>query len=378
MIFPRKDPRALAEARVGSTLNSKWHIDRLLDVGGMGAVFAATHRNGKRVALKVLHKQFASDAEIRKRFLREGYVANKIGHPGALSIIDDDTSEDGAPFLVMELLEGESLSQRLERLGGRLPMIDVIAIAGQVLDVLSAAHDQSIVHRDIKPGNIFITYAGHTKLLDFGLARIHDAAASMVATGMWVVLGTSGYMPPEQARGRTDLIDARSDIFAVGAVIFRALTGRYIHANDIESARFVKGMTAAVPSLGSVQPELPRILVDVVDKALAFEMNDRWQSAREMFEALRAVFVYATQPPRSMAPLGSAHRPSPDTPAVADASHPLVESSSLVVDVAFGHAHETLLAEERARTREVIEGLSALSVVVDEIDLRAPTTKRMF
>src|SRR5579883_113498 len=106
-----RDPRALAEQRVGSTLNAKWHLDRLLDVGGMGAVYAATHRNGKRVAVKILHTQFASDPELRRRFLREGYVANKIDHPGALSVVDDDTAADGSAFLVMELLEGESLSR---------------------------------------------------------------------------------------------------------------------------------------------------------------------------------------------------------------------------------------------------------------------------
>src|SRR5580698_8438920 len=99
----------------------------------MGAVYAATHRNGRRAALKLLHPHFARDAEVRKRFLREGYVANKIGHPGALSILDDDVAEDGSPFLVMELLEGESLSAWLKRVGGKLPALEAIAVAGQIL-----------------------------------------------------------------------------------------------------------------------------------------------------------------------------------------------------------------------------------------------------
>src|SRR6516165_10861632 len=107
-----------AEARVGQMLNGKWQVDRVLDVGGMAAVYVATHRNGRRCAIKVLHARFARDPEVRRRFLREGYVANKIDHPGAVAILDDDTTEDGAPFLVMELLEGQSLAAWLTRAGG--------------------------------------------------------------------------------------------------------------------------------------------------------------------------------------------------------------------------------------------------------------------
>ncbi len=166
------------EARVGQLLNGKWQVDRLLDVGGMGAVYVATHRNGRRAAIKVLHARFGRDPEVRKRFLREGYVANKLGHPGAVAILDDDISEDGSPYLVMELLDGESLSAWIHRVGGRLPVSEVLAIAGQVLEVLRVAHDTNIVHRDIKPANIFVTSTGHAKLLDFGLARIRDGTAS--------------------------------------------------------------------------------------------------------------------------------------------------------------------------------------------------------
>ena len=116
---------------MGQSLNGKWTVDKLLDVGGMGAVYEATHRNGRRAAIKVLHTRFARDPEVRKRFLREGYVANKIGHPGAVAILDDDIAEDGSPYLVMELLEGESLAGWLQRGGGRLPVNEVLAVAGQ-------------------------------------------------------------------------------------------------------------------------------------------------------------------------------------------------------------------------------------------------------
>lgn len=152
----RADLSARAEARVGQTLRGKWRVDRLIDVGGMGAVYAGTHRNGRRAALKVLHPQFSLDPEVRRRFLREGYVANKIDHPGALAILDDDVAEDGSPFLVMELLQGESLSGWLRRAGGKLAAVEAVAVAGQVLEVLDLAHGHGILHRDIKPGNIFI------------------------------------------------------------------------------------------------------------------------------------------------------------------------------------------------------------------------------
>src|SRR3984957_19379877 len=227
---PAEDPQLVqARARVGQTLNGKWQVDRLIDIGGMGAVYEATHRNGRRAALKVLHARFALEPEVRRRFLREGYVANKIGHPGAVAILDDDTAQDGSPYLVMELLEGESLAGWLQRVGGRLPVTEVLAVAGQVLEVLEAAHANGIVHRDLKPANVFVTKAGHAKLLDFGLARIRDGALSLIPTAQGVVMGTAGYMAPEQARGTPDQVDPRTDLFAVGAVVFRAVSGKRIH-----------------------------------------------------------------------------------------------------------------------------------------------------
>ncbi|HLK40266.1 MAG TPA: hypothetical protein VKU41_26120 [Polyangiaceae bacterium] len=125
------------ERRVGQRLNAKWRVDRLIDVGGMGAVYVASHRNGRKAAIKLLHPRFANDPDVRKRFMREGYVANKIDHPGAVAILDDDVSEDGAPFLAMELLEGESLSAWLARAGGTLSAPEALAIGGQVLEVLA-------------------------------------------------------------------------------------------------------------------------------------------------------------------------------------------------------------------------------------------------
>jgi serine/threonine-protein kinase len=334
-------------------------VDNLLDVGGMAAVYVATHRNGRRAALKVLHARFARDPEVRKRFLREGYVANKIGHPGAVSILDDDTAEDGSPFLVMELLDGESLSAMLTRVGGKLPIAEVLAIAGQVLEVLDVAHSNGVIHRDIKPGNVFVTKSGHAKLLDFGLARIRDGAISIIPTAAGVVMGTAGYMAPEQARGTPDQIDVRTDIFAVGAVVFRALSGRRIHEKQTPFDMMLAAMKDQAGSLASVMPGAGPLLVAAVDRALAFDKAARWQSSRAMFEALRAAFEE------------SRHRPAPLPQVVeeAPASVPLELSfsfgatePSLVVDVAFGDGHDDALERERQRTREIVEGLSEFGV----------------
>src|SRR5262249_12850382 len=153
----------------------KWRLDRLLGVGGMAAVYEATHRNKKRVAVKLLHAEFSQNADLRTRFLREGYAANVIEHPGAVSVLDDDVTDAGAAFLVMELLEGETLDQRWERMAGRLPAAEVFGFADQLLDVLAVAHTKGIVHRDIKPENLFVTREGTLKVLDFGIARVFES-----------------------------------------------------------------------------------------------------------------------------------------------------------------------------------------------------------
>ncbi len=168
------DPSDLAmraQARVGSTLHGKYRIDSVLGIGGMGVVYAATHRNTKRFAVKMLHAELSHNADIRTRFLREGYAANSVGHPGTVSVLDDDVAEDGAAFLVMELLDGAGVEDLCEKYRGRLPVRASVVIVEQLLDVLASAHVRGIVHRDIKPANIFLTRDGTLKVLDFGMRR---------------------------------------------------------------------------------------------------------------------------------------------------------------------------------------------------------------
>ena len=156
-----------AAARVGSVIKDKWTLDRLIGVGGMAAVYAATHRNKKRAAIKMLHAELSLDSVMKERFLREGYAANSVGQRGAVEVDDDDVTEDGCAFIVMELLDGETLDTRWERKDQRLPPQEVLSLMDQLLETLAAAHAKGIVHRDIKPENLFLTRDGVVKVLDF-------------------------------------------------------------------------------------------------------------------------------------------------------------------------------------------------------------------
>lgn len=277
-----------ARARVGIKAR-KWTLDKLLDVGGMASVYAGTHRNGNRVAIKVMHKQYADMPEAKERFLREGYVANKVGHPNAVTVLDDDELDDGTPFIVMELLIGMSLESRLKAMGALSPA-ETLYIADQVLDVLASAHDNGIIHRDIKPANLFLLNDAVVKVLDFGLARVLEAPGGMSMTRTGTVIGTTSYMSPEQARGKREMIDHRTDIFAVGALMFRALANRNLNNAATHMDRLLAAMTDPAPSLGKVLPDMPPDMVTLVDKALAFQKADRWPDARAMQSELRAVY----------------------------------------------------------------------------------------
>jgi serine/threonine-protein kinase len=283
-----EDTTRRAATRVGQVLCDKWTVDALIDTGGMAAVYAATHRNGRRVAIKVLRSSFANDESTRKRFMREGYAANAVEHPGAVTIVDDDVTPDGCPFLVMELLEGHSLETRFQQ--GIVPAGEMLLVAIQVLDVLIAAHDKGIVHRDIKPANVFLTRQGTVKLLDFGLARIRERTSAGRLTRAGMVFGTPSYMPPEQARAKWDLVDGRSDLWALGATMFRGLCGRTVHLGSTPHERLVAAMSEHAPALESIKPDVPRALGGLVDRALAFQRNDRWPDAAAMQQAAREAY----------------------------------------------------------------------------------------
>jgi len=274
---------------IGRVLRDRWRIDARISRGGVGTVYAATHKNnGSRAAIKVLHPEFSRDADTRGRFLQEGYAANQVNHPGVVRILDDDTSEDGHAYLVMELLEGELLEARRIRNGGRLPLPDVYEVGEQLLDVLTAAHDKQIVHRDIKPDNLFITQEGRLKVLDFGFAQMRSSFRSeQTATGF--LLGTPGFMSPEQAIGNRPEIGAQTDIWAAGATLFTLISGEPVHAGESAAEMLVAAANFSPRSLASVTNGLNPRLVKVVDRAVAFAKTDRWPDARTMQLALREV-----------------------------------------------------------------------------------------
>lgn len=301
MSFPLPAPVDDPAARLGTILRGKWRLERVLGVGGMATVYEAVHRNGLRGAVKMLHHDLARNPGMVERFLREGYMANKVGHVGVVRVLDDDTSEDGTAFLVMELLEGDALIDLAEANGGRLPLQDVLGYAHQLLDVLHAAHQAGVVHRDIKPDNLFLTRTGVLKVLDFGLARAFDGETRRISvTQSGVVMGTPAYMSPEQARGRWNLVDAQSDLWSVGATMFALLAGEPVHAgestpNEVMAATFTK----PARTLLSVAPDTPLEVVTLVDKALALSKSERWASAGAMREAVLDAYeaLYGERPP---------------------------------------------------------------------------------
>ncbi len=317
-----------AAARVGSVLKDKWTIDRVLGVGGMASVYAATHRNQKRVAIKMLHPELSASADVRARFLREGYVANTVGHRGAVAVDDEDVSEDGAAFLVMELLEGETLEARRTRKGGQLPAEDVLSLMDQLLDVLAAAHEKGIVHRDLKPENLFFTHEGVLKVLDFGIARLRDgsmgggsegASGGAKATRAGSVMGTPAFMAPEQARARWELVDGQTDLWAVGATMFTLLAGRFVREADTVNEELALAITAHAPPLATVLPEALEPIAAVVDKALAYDKALRFPDARSMQVAVREAY-HALAGAAPVGKSGQAPPPRPVLPSMLDLS----------------------------------------------------------
>jgi serine/threonine-protein kinase len=282
------DADSRSEAREGRVLDGKWALERRLGQGGMAAVYLARHRNGARAAVKILHPHLARHPEVRQRFLREGYAANRVEHPGAVRVLDDDVVSEGpdkgTAYLVMELLEGESLH---DRLGREPPMneLEFLRLAQSVLEVLDAAHAHGVVHRDIKPENLFLVGASsaahgpQVKILDFGFARLLQ---NETITSAGVALGTPSFMSPEQAAGRTLDIDGRTDLFALAATGFRVRAGRRIHEAESPVEIVTKMAKVPAPRLATVAPGVSPPFARVIDRGLEFRREDRYPTAASM------------------------------------------------------------------------------------------------
>jgi serine/threonine protein kinase len=265
----------------------------------MASVYLGEHTIGRRVAIKILHPEVAADAELRGRFEQEARAVNRFHHPAAVEIVDIDVTSDGVPFLVMELLEGSSLQGLLDQ--GQVPGFDrLLQLMNELLDVLVAAHAVGIIHRDIKPDNLFVQQNGRLKVLDFGIARIRtEGGPSRGATRTGTTIGTVAFMAPEQAVGRSDL-DVRADVFSVGATMFRVLTGRHVHEAPGQFQMMMMAAMNPAPALASMLPGAPVEVALVVDRALAFDRDHRYPDARTMQDDVRAL-LRRERPPHATA-----------------------------------------------------------------------------
>jgi serine/threonine protein kinase len=291
---PATYPDAVALAaleRVGAVLNDTWRLDSLLGVGGSAAVYSATHRKGTRAAIKMLHAEYECNDELRCRLEREALVLNLIHHPGAVRLLGKDMTDDGSEFLVMELLEGETLASYLVRKDGRIGRDQALLLTLLVLEALAGAHEYGIVHRDITVENVFIMRSGQIKLIDFGIARLLGCPEPEASPSFGPVIGTPGFMAPEQAQGLNEEVDVQSDVWAVGAILFELLTGLPVHfeARTLFQ-KLTSGAFSAAPKLASIAPDASRELQRLVDRALAFDKADRWRDACEMRSALLELF----------------------------------------------------------------------------------------
>ena len=327
---------------LGRVLANVYKVDAKIGEGGMGAVYRATHVNlGKQVAVKVLTDAIAQKRDAVERLRQEAIAASSIDHDNIVDVVSFDRYDDGSVFIVMELLRGESLAERMEslRLAGRtLTFAETVQIALQICDALGAAHERGIVHRDLKPENVFLAKKGErerVKVLDFGISKIKTAEAEQVRmTRTGQLVGTPLYMSPEQARGETD-IDRRVDVYALGVMLFEMLTGAPPFDGRNYFELLWKHGNEAPPSIRARCPEIacPPELDEAVQRALAKERTARFQDMGSLAEALRTALPdlslpAASIPPelRTSRPSGETRTPSP-TPAPSSASSPSLRAA---------------------------------------------------
>ena len=274
----------MSEDDLTGTVLGQYRIERRLGGGGMGDVWAAVQEPlGRRVALKVLRHELAADAELAARFKREAQLAASLSHPNIAQVTDFGV-DHGRAYLVMDLLQGESLAALIAR-EGALDETRARRIGVQVLAALAVAHDRDVVHRDIKPDNVFVQRVGDTdvvKLLDFGIARINESHATMTRAG--AVLGTPAYMSPEQARGMK--VDARSDLFSFGAMMYEMLSGRCPFVGDNLHAVLFAVVEHVPTPLDRVESATSLVLARAVERAMEKEPAARFADAREMMDAI--------------------------------------------------------------------------------------------
>jgi predicted Ser/Thr protein kinase len=295
---PPAPPADVNDSLVGTRLGP-WRLERLLGRGGMGRVYEAREaEGGRRVALKVLGDALAGDAGFVRRFQREAKVLATLSHPHVVEVLDQGET-DGRLWFAMEYVRGENLRRRIER--GALPPAEAARISGEIASALAYAHERGVIHRDLKPENVLLSEDGRARLADFGLLRLARETSPETTTRLTrtdVILGTYEYMAPEQRRGTAE-VDARADVFALGVILYECLTGRLPLGRFPPASDLVRG--------------LPRAVDTVVNRALAPEPRERFESARAFADGLRGAMAGAPAAPApATAPVGV---PAPVAPA---------------------------------------------------------------
>jgi serine/threonine protein kinase len=275
-----------ADPLVGQIVAGTYRILRVVGEGGMGKVYEAQHlRLGHRkVAVKVLHPEYSRDRDVVSRFQREAESASSITHPNVIEVYDVDTTADGRPFLVGEFLEGEELGNHLDRVG-KVEIGQAVRLVRQVCRALIAAHEKGIVHRDMKPENVFMIARdgqAHVKVIDFGISKSGKGETHLTKTGM--IIGTPAYMAPEQARG--DKVDVRADVYATGALLYTTLTGHRPFESDDPTATLTMVLTEEPKRPRELLEDIPEGLELVVQRAMAKNPADRYQTMDELDSAL--------------------------------------------------------------------------------------------
>lgn len=278
---------------LGAELAQTYRLVSALGRGGMGTLYLARHRRLRRdVAVKVIHAAFATHELALARFFREAEALARVRSPHVVQVLDALRVPDGRPALVVEYLEGEDLQARLDR-DGALPVDEALALAVELCRGLGAAHAAGIVHRDLKPSNVFLDRrAGVTKLIDFGVAHL-DGDAALTRTG--TVVGTPAYMAPEQVRGSAG-VDGRADIYGVGAVLYRCLTGRAPYEGSTPTAVLSKVLDGPPEPPCALAPELPSDVESLVMRAMARDPETRFSVADELAEACKELIRRRASP----------------------------------------------------------------------------------
>ena len=296
------------DSLIGSVLSGKYRIDERLNEGGMGTVYRGTHvLMDKTVAIKVLRPSLAADEKIVARFSREARAASRISHPNALSVTDFGEDENGTVFLVMEYLSGRTLKKVIQE-EGPLPLPRVVDITRQIADALNAAHQQGIIHRDLKSDNIMLldTMTGdHAKVLDFGIAKINEPdgnrdSGSLTAPNL--VIGTPQYMSPEQCSQDSE-IDSRSDIYSLGVILYEMLVGHVPFSAESPTMVMLKHLQEPVPSVLDERNDLPASIDRVIARAMAKLPANRYQNVAELIEDLTIASGTAQFAPVPVQPL---------------------------------------------------------------------------